>query len=95
MVSLEDNAIVVDGEKAVLTSYEAEIMSVLSRRIGHAVMRDTLMSAVYPIDADSPDSTKVLDVLIHRIRRKTAHLNIRIETIWGRDYRLEHGNPDL
>ena len=95
VVDLEDNSLVVDSQMVRLTNSEAELLYVLSNRIGRTVLRDTLMSAVYTISADAPETTKILDVLICHIRKKIAKLNVRIETVWGRGYRLEYGNPGL
>ncbi|YBV98388.1 helix-turn-helix domain-containing protein [Phyllobacteriaceae bacterium JZ32] len=49
---------------------------------------EQLMAALYWADDEEP-LIKIIDVFICKLRKKLRPLDIKIETIWGRGYRLQ------
>lgn len=72
-----------------LTATEAHILNVLMRRA--QVAKASLFEALYGDRIAAPEP-KVLDVMVHKLRRKIGQRGIQIETIWGVGYRL---TPDM
>ena len=69
-----------------LTRQEARFLSVLLTRPGVAT-REMFYASLYQQRDDTPDP-KIIDVLIHYLRRKLAPFGLEIETVWGRGYRI-------
>lgn len=72
-----------------LTKTEERLLRAL-RAVGPNVLHhERAMIALYSMWDDAPEQ-KILDVLVCKIRRKLmeAQAQIRIETIWGRGWRL-------
>lgn len=85
---IDDAGIVVFGGRfATLTQAEAEILGQLRAARGNAVSRQSLLAALYPIEADEAD-IKIIDVFVCKLRRKLKPLGLEIGTAWGRGYRF-------
>lgn len=58
--------------------------------------KDQLLDAVIGNrpDADAPEP-KIVDVFVHKIRRKVSPWGIEIETLWGRGYTLPHASREV
>lgn len=67
-----------------LTGKEARILSVLYRRSGGIVAKETLLSALYG-GMDEPEP-KIIDVFVCKIRAKVGY--DAIETAWGLGHRM-------
>lgn len=89
-VDLNSNIVFVGSRSAKLTPVEAEVFMAIFERHPHIVHRDRITTRVYG-DWDPPVS-KVLDVHVMRIRRKLAHVGIKIRNEHGRGYAVEY-NP--
>jgi Transcriptional regulatory protein, C terminal len=90
--------IVVSGTRSVhLTRGDAIIFGALFRAWPGFVVKERLYQlyvADRPLEMERP-SEKIVDVYIHRLRRKLAGLDVGIETAWGGGYRLlEHAADD-
>lgn len=72
-----------------LTATEARILNVLMRRT--QVSKASMFEALYGDRLAGPEP-KVLDVMVHKLRRKIGARGIHIETIWGVGLRLA---PDM
>lgn len=68
-----------------LTRSEATCLAALLRR-GN-MTKAALHMAVYP-DPDQAGELKIIDVYIHKVRRKIRPFGIEIDTIWGQGYSM-------
>ena len=69
-----------------LPELEARIMQVLLDRFGRVADRQSVLSAGWP--GESPNRN-VLDVHLHRLRRRIEPIDLRIRTVRKRGYVLE------
>ncbi len=69
-----------------LPEVEARIMQVLLSRFGRVADRQSLLAAGWP--GESP-SRNLLDVHLHRLRRRVEPIDLRIRTVRKRGYVLE------
>jgi two-component system cell cycle response regulator CtrA len=77
----------VGGRRIALSAKEYQILELLSLRHGTAVSKEMLMDHIYG-DGDGPDSS-IMEVLVHRLRRKLALAckgGCFIETVRDRGY---------
>lgn len=70
-----------------LTALEASIFGMLDKQRGRALSRDRIFWALYG-DQNDPPATKIIDVVICRIRQKLAPFGLVIRTHWGVGYSL-------
>jgi hypothetical protein len=68
-----------------LTGTEAKVLSHLFQKKGGLATKESTMDALYSGSADEPE-IKIVDVFICKMRKKIGA--DRIETSWGRGYRL-------
>jgi DNA-binding response OmpR family regulator len=76
------------GLRASLSVAEATVLEVLLGASGAVVPRPQLESAVWP---DGPPSTRSLDALLYRLRRRIAAVNIHVATARGLGYTVDTG----
>lgn len=73
-----------------LTKSEAKLLSfVVSRTIAR---REECFAHLYSSAVREPDSTKVIDVMISKCRKKLRPWQIDIETVWATGYRMNQDN---
>jgi len=84
-------ATTVDGKVVPLTVREFAIVEVLALRKNSTVTKETLMSQLYSSDVDEEPEQKIIDVFVHKIRKKleAATGEQCIETVWGRGYSMK------
>lgn len=76
-----------------LTAKESLLLeSLLSAR--SVCTRDYAMNRLYRNIDEQPEGIKILDVFIHNLRAKLHEINIDVETIWGRGWRLSDENKE-
>lgn len=68
-----------------LTCYEADMLRILIAR--KVVTRNAAMMAIYSDRTEMPHE-KIVDIWVHRLRRKLGPMGIRIATLWGRGWCL-------
>jgi two-component system cell cycle response regulator CtrA len=80
-----------EGKPIPLTVREFAIVEVLALRKGSTVTKETLMSQLYSSEVDEEPEQKIIDVFVHKIRKKleAATGEQCIETIWGRGYSMK------
>ena len=80
-----------DGKVVPLTVREFAIVEVLALRKGSTVSKEALMSQLYSSEIDQEPEQKIIDVFVHKIRKKieAATGEQCIETVWGRGYALK------
>lgn len=70
-----------------LTGSEARIFGALLKR--PAMTKDQIHSVLYALRPDGDGAEmKIVDVFIHKLRRKLKPMDVTIETIWGQGYRI-------
>jgi two-component system cell cycle response regulator CtrA len=81
----------VDGKVVPLTVREFAIVEVLALRKNSTVTKETLMSQLYSSEVDEEPEQKIIDVFVHKIRKKleAATGEQCIETVWGRGYAMK------
>jgi DNA-binding response OmpR family regulator len=68
-----------------LTPLEDRVLSVLAS--GRMLSRYKLLNVLYG-DRPAPPDDKIIDVVIHHLRRKLVDTPLRIETKWGFGWKL-------
>lgn len=76
-----------DGRPLALTPRELAVLEVLIRHAGRVVRRQQLFEQVFALDDDV--NPEVLDLYIHRVRRKLETADVAITTLRGLGYLLE------
>lgn len=72
-----------------LTQCEERLIEALHARLGETVTKHALMNALYFDSPDDEPSIKIIDIFVHKIRRKIPNSPFDLQTVWGRGYRLE------
>lgn len=83
-ISEERRSVRDGGAEVGLTSKEADLVLAFAASAGKPISRDDILNMVW--GADYFGSDRVVDDLVRRVRRKLPRL--RIETVYGRGYRL-------
>lgn len=76
-----------------LTRREMALLLILHKYLGANVSRSTIMSNLYQFNEREPD-IKILDVMVHRIRKKLAGTGITVRTIQSYGFKLTIDIPD-
>lgn len=76
-----------------LSRQEAEALCLLRSR--EFVTQDQMRAACAASDAALSGKSKLVDVIIHKLRKKLAETPIRIETLWGVGHKLASGKEYL
>jgi len=89
-VNLEARVVQVAGKPLPLTAKEYALLELLCLRRGMTVSKEQFLNHLYA-GIDEPE-IKIIDVFLHRIRRKIEKLSDGqqyIQTVWGRGYILK------
>lgn len=86
-VDLASNTLLAGGQVRKLRGTVAEIFTVLAKYSPCSVRREALYRAVYGLRLDAPEP-KTIDVHICLGRKALAGTGWKIETVWGRGWRL-------
>lgn len=87
LIDVDSGIIVRNGAFAAMTRQEFSIFEALQNAAPRLRSREQLLSDLYWREADDPE-IKIIDVFICKLRKKLSPLDIKIETAWGRGYRL-------
>ena len=87
---LDDGVLRTASGWVALPELEARIMEVLLSRFGRVADRQSVLAAGWP---DGTPNRNVLDVHLHRLRRRIEPVDLRIRTVRKRGYILEPGLP--
>ena len=77
----------VEGRAVDLSAREFAVLEVLAVRAGRVVSKEALISTVYQWDRDV--SPNVMEIFVHRLRKKLQDAGVGIRTIRGLGYLLE------
>ncbi len=88
-IVIRDDVVTVNGERVHFTGHECSLLRLLATRKNTTVNKDTIMGALYPNDADEPES-KIVDVYVCKIRAKLRDHGVAgcLQTAWGKGYVL-------
>lgn len=86
-IDYDAGIVVANGRFAHLTVQEFRIFEALHGSKGRIQTKEALLRAITPLIDDEPE-IKIVDVLVCKIRKKLEGLNVKIETMWGRGYRM-------
>ncbi|KPL55552.1 hypothetical protein ABB55_27705 [Prosthecomicrobium hirschii] len=79
------------GFETRVTRMEAAVLSALSAVRPGVLTKEAFYDRLYGDRADGGPGTKVLDVMVCKLRPKLTAIGLRIETHWGRGYALVDG----
>lgn len=83
----DDGFFLLNGERLLLTPRELSLLKVLMHRRSRPVSRQQLFDQIFSLSDDvSPES---IDLYIHRLRKKLAGSDVKINTLRGLGYVLE------
>ncbi len=88
-IDLGRTAVQLDGQAVELTAKEWAVLRVLAQRPDRIHPRESLLDALYGLDADASSNT--LEVFISNLRRKIGRE--RIQTLRGLGYKLNTAAP--
>jgi DNA-binding response OmpR family regulator len=77
----------VEGRAVELSAREFAVLEVLGARAGRVVSKETLIATVYQWDREV--SPNVMEIFVHRLRKKLQDAGVGIRTIRGLGYLLE------
>ena len=75
------------GESVELTARERSVLSVLVSHCGKIVCKDFIASRIFSIDDET--AIDIIEVYVHRLRKKLAHPDCLIRTVRGQGYAFE------
>jgi DNA-binding response OmpR family regulator len=76
----------IDGVPFLAPQRISDVLAALASKKGQVATKMFIMEWVYGLDVDWPD-IKVIDVLVCKLRKVLPDTH-RVETVWGRGYRL-------
>jgi len=91
LVDIEGGLVVAAGHIVRLSASEFEVFHKLWESHPRVVGKDALMAATAELAGLDDREIKIIDVFVHKVRRRIAPLGLRISTVWGRGYRIETG----
>lgn len=86
VIDPESRTAKVDGQLVNLTRKEFDTLALMMRHINHVFTRERLLEEVWGYDFAG--STRAVDILIQRLRKKMGPYSGRLETIYGTGYKL-------
>jgi hypothetical protein len=87
-----DGVLHVDGRWVALPLLEARLLAQLLEHPGEVVRRRRLLGATWP--TATPADDRAVDGLVRRLRRRIGPLGVRIHTVTGLGYLLDHAAAD-
>ena len=87
VIDLAGHEASIDGERLQTAPREFALLAALARHVGQVLTRDMLLELVHP-DPEAPNSDRIIDVSVLRLRRALGDHGAMIETIHGSGYKL-------
>lgn len=84
---LKEKKLSINGEYIDLTYKEFQILSYLSKNHGKVFTRDELLIKIWGYDFEG--TTRTVDMLIQRLRKKLGNYQSYIKTIYGLGYKID------
>lgn len=86
VIDIARGDVVLDGRPIEVTPRERSVLQVLVRANGRLASKDQIASSIFTLDEET--DPKSIETYIHRLRKKTKHPDLAIETVRGLGYRL-------
>jgi len=86
VIDPESRTAKVDGQPVSLTRKEFDTLALMMRHPNHVFTRERLLEEVWGYDFAG--STRAVDILIQRLRKKMGPYAERLETVYGTGYKL-------
>lgn len=88
-VDLAENVLLVGNHAVALQASWAELAHMLVQKMPGVVTREQIYNGLYGLrtECEMPEP-KIIDVFICHLRKALADTRVRIETVWGRGYRM-------
>lgn len=89
-INIQTKEIVYNNKILNLTDMEYRVFELLSMNLNNTISKETFMDHLYVGDDEEPEP-KIIDVYLCKLRKKAKKeniLDIDIDTVWGRGYRL-------
>lgn len=86
-IDSKNKTVIYKDEKIDMTPNEYGLLSYLFSNSDRAVSREELLNKVWGYDSEV--ETRAADDTVKRLRKKIAHTDIIIETVWGFGFRLK------
>lgn len=91
-VNLTRRAVYINDFGIHLTGKELSMMLLFASSPGRVLSKEMIMENMYTEGVDDEPEMKIIDVFVHKLRRKLTDVHPDaekfIETVWGRGYRL-------
>lgn len=84
-----DRTVVIDGQPLILPPKELAVLELLLMRIGRVVSKQSIFERIY--DFDDAANPSVIEIYIHRLRRKLEMSGLQIRTVRGLGYMIGDG----
>lgn len=92
VVDVKGRRAFIDGVPVDLSAREFAVLEVLAGRAGRVVSKDALIHSLYELDQDV--GPNVIEIHVHRLRKKLQDCDVTIRTVRGLGYLLEPGRKD-
>lgn len=76
------------GKRVSLTAAEFEVFRFLLNKAGRVASKEAILDYLYQLRVEVPE-IKIIDVYVHKMRKKILQLGLVVGTSWGRGYYLE------
>lgn len=87
-VDLNSNTALIDDKVILLTNREIEFLYALNNIYPRTIQPYSLIDVVYGAGYDKTPSLAIAHIYIHKLRNKLKPTSARIESVWGRGFRL-------
>jgi DNA-binding response OmpR family regulator len=87
---LDSHTLVSSDYAVTFSANEAQVFDLFwkNRNSGKVVTKETIWTNLYALDPNGGPDPKILDVTIHKIRKRLEPTDLEIITVWGRGYFL-------
>jgi DNA-binding winged helix-turn-helix (wHTH) protein len=91
LVDHDESLIYNASHTAYLTRQEFKVVKLLIDRSPNMITKESLYDLAFVDDRGEGPSMKIVDVIICKIRKKIEPVDLIIETVWGKGYKLIDG----
>ncbi len=84
IVDLDTNTIRIDGVSVALTAQMTEMAWALNETYPRPATKEYIFSVTHSLVSDI--EIKIIDVQMHKFRKRISHTRLRVKTIWGKGY---------
>lgn len=89
VIDISRKRVVIDGDTALLTFKEFQLLQFLVLREGQTVKREAIIDALWSVDDEDIPNSRTIDVHIRRLRSKLSRYEDIVRTVRGAGYRFD------